>query len=122
MVVRLAVLDIEHVATLLGQLTELARAREDTELAAFCRQWQRTITPDVKATRTTAIALGAWPDRAAAPLDQSPLGKAAHRVGWALGAVGETVDRFTPARLGGTREAEQPEGQAEQTESQAREA
>jgi hypothetical protein len=122
MVMRLAVLDIEHVATLLGQLTELARAREDDELAAFCRQWQRTVTPDVKATRTTAIALGASPDRTAAPLDQSILGRTAHRVGWALGAVGETVDRFTPARLGGTREAEQTEGQAEQPVGQAREA
>ncbi len=122
MVMRLAVLDIEHVATLLGQLAELARARDDAELAAFCREWQRTVMPDVKATRTTAIALGASPDRAAAPLDQSVIGRAAHRVGWALGAVGETVDRLTPARLGGTREADQTEGQTEQPEAQAREA
>lgn len=119
MVMRLAVLDIEHVATLLGQLAELARAREDTELAAFCREWQRTIMPDVKATRTTAIALGASPDRAAAPLDRSVLGRAAHRVGWAVGAVGETVDRFTPARLGATRTTKPPEGRVEGSERQA---
>jgi hypothetical protein len=100
MVMRLAVLDIEHVATLLGQLAELALAREDTELTSFCREWQRRVMPDVKATRTTAIAVGASPDRAAAPLDQSVIGRATHRVGWAFGAVGEAVDRFTPARLG----------------------
>jgi hypothetical protein len=103
MVMRLAVLDIEHVATLLGQLAELALAREDNELTAFCREWQRTVMPDVKATRTTAIAVGASPDRAAAPLDQSVIGRATHRVGWAFGAVGEAVDRFTPTRLGGSR-------------------
>jgi hypothetical protein len=103
MVMRLAVLDIEHVATLLGQLAELALAREDTELTSFCREWQRRVMPDVKATRTTAIAVGASPDRAAAPLDRSVIGRAAHRVGWAFGAVGEAVDRFTPARLGGGR-------------------
>lgn len=121
MVMRLAVLDIEHVATLLGQLTELARAREDDELVAFCRQWERAVTPDVKATRTTAIALGASPDRAAAPLDQSVLGRTAHRVGWALGAVGESIDRLTPARLGGTRKPEQAEGEAKQPAARARE-
>jgi hypothetical protein len=103
MVMRLAVLDIEHVATLLGQLAELALAREDTELTAFCREWQRRVMPDVKATRTTAIAVGASPDRAAAPLDQSVIGRATHRVGWAFGAVGEAVDRYTPTRLGGSR-------------------
>jgi hypothetical protein len=120
MVMRLAVLDIEHVATLLGQLAELARARGDAELTAFCREWQGTLMPDVKATRTTAIAVGASPDRAAAPLDQSLIGRAAHRVGWAVGAVGETVDRFTPARLGRTRETEQPEAGAVQPEGKAR--
>src|SRR5918994_2254009 len=111
MVMRLAVLDIEHVATLLGQLAELAHARDDAELTTFCRKWQRTVMPDVKATRTTAIAVGADPDQAAAPLDRSILGRTTHRVGWAFGAVGETVDRFTPARftlarLVGTREKE----------------
>jgi hypothetical protein len=120
MVMRLAVLDIDHVATLLGQLAELARARDDTELATFCREWQRTVTPDVKATRTTAIAVGAAPDRAAAPLDQSIIGRTTHRVGWAFGAVGETVDRFTPARLGGAREPKRPADRAEQTEREAR--
>ena len=116
MVVRLAVLDIEHVATLLGQLTELARARGDTELTAFCREWQGTLMPDVKATRTTAIAVGASPDRASAPLDKSVIGRAAHRVGWAVGAVGETFDRFTPPRFGRSSEAEPPEAEARQPE------
>src|SRR5262249_25291042 len=38
-VVRAAVLDVEHVTTLLRQLAELARSRRDRDLAAFCDQW-----------------------------------------------------------------------------------
>jgi hypothetical protein len=122
MVMRLAVLDIEHVATLLGQLAELALAREDTELAGFCREWQRVVMPDVKATRTTAIAVGASPDIAAAPLDQSTIGKAAHRVGWAFGAVGEAIDRYTPSRPIRIRGAEEAEPESARAEEEVREA
>lgn len=93
MVMRLAVLDIEHVTTLLGHLAELADARADAELAAFCREWEGVMRPEVKAVRRAAIGLGASPDRAAAPLDASLLGRAAHGVGWVMGSVGEAVDR-----------------------------
>ena len=98
MVMRLAVLDIEHVATLLGHLAGLARARSDDELAAFCREWETSIRPEVESTRVAAISLGDSPDRAAAPLDESLLGRAAHGVGWVVGSVGEAVDRVTGLR------------------------
>jgi hypothetical protein len=39
LVVRFAVLDIEHLTTLLRQLAELARAREDRDLAGFCEEF-----------------------------------------------------------------------------------
>ncbi len=45
MVLRLAVLDIEHTATLLSHLAELARARGDDDLEAFCRKWRGTHPP-----------------------------------------------------------------------------
>lgn len=95
MVMRLAVLDIEHATTLLGHLAALADARADSELAEFCRGWQRQMRPEVKAVRKAAIGLGSDPDRAAAPLDDSALGRVAHGAGWVLGSIGEAVDRVT---------------------------
>ena len=93
MVMRLAVLDIEHITTLLAHLGELAGARGDDRLASFCDEWVGSMRPEVKAVRKAAVRLGRDPDRAAAPLDDSPFGRAAHGVGWVVGSVGETVDR-----------------------------
>lgn len=98
MVMRFAVLDIEHVATLLGHLAALAQAREDTMLASFCREWEAAVRPEVDATRYAAISIGESPDLAAKPLDESALGRAAHGVGWLLGSVGEAVDKVTGQR------------------------
>jgi hypothetical protein len=98
MVMRFAVLDIEHVATLLGHLGELAKARGDDEAASFCSGWESSIRPEVDATRAAAVLLGASPDLAAGPLDSSPLGRAAHGAGWVAGWVGETVDRLNAQR------------------------
>jgi hypothetical protein len=92
-VLRLAVLDVEHVATLLAHLAQLARARGDDGLERFCRKWEKVIRPDVDAVREAAIALGASPDRAGAAIDSSPLTRAAHGAGWVAGSVGEAVDR-----------------------------
>jgi hypothetical protein len=98
MVMRFAVLDIEHIRTLLRHLAALARARGDTGLAEFCDEWADTVKPEVKAVRQAAVNLGSSPDRAAAPIDGSLLGRTAHGVGWVFGAVGERVDRAS-ARL-----------------------
>lgn len=91
--VRWAVLDIEHVVTLLAQLAALAEARGDEDLAGFCRGWEKRLRPEVKAVRKAAVKLGGDPDRAAKPLDSSPLGQVVHRAGWALGTLGEWFDR-----------------------------
>jgi len=93
MVMRFAVLDIEHIRTLLRHLAGLARARGDTGMAGFCDEWADTVKPEVKAVRQAAVDLGSSPDRAAAPIDDSLLGRTAHGVGWIFGAVGEGVDR-----------------------------
>ncbi len=98
MVMRAAVLDIEHVATLLGQLGALAAARGDDELASFCRTSEASIRPEVEAVRVAAASLGDSPERTAAPLDSSLVGRAAHGAGWVLGAVGEAVDNVTGRR------------------------
>jgi hypothetical protein len=93
MVMRFAVLDIEHIRTLLRHLAALARARGDTGLAEFCDEWAEVVKPEVKAVRKAAVQLGASPDRASAPIDDSLLGRTAHGVGWVFGAVGEGLDR-----------------------------
>jgi hypothetical protein len=103
MVMRFAVLDIEHVTTLLAHLAELAAARGDEDLAAFCREWAATMRPEVKAVRKAAVSLGSDPERAAAPLDDSTLTRLAHGTGWVLGSVGETFDRVAGSLQGAKR-------------------
>jgi hypothetical protein len=103
LVLRMAVLDIEHVRTLLGQLTALARSRGDERAAAFCADWESRFSAEVDSTRLAAISMGEDPERAAAPLDDSLIGRAAHGAGWVLGSVGEAVDRVAGSR-GGSRE------------------
>jgi hypothetical protein len=106
MVMRLAVLDIEHVTTLLAHLRELSKARGDAELTSFCEEWAGAMRPEVKAVRKAAVRLGRTPDRAAAPLDDSAVGRAAHGLGWILGSIGEAVDRATAPAADEVRRAE----------------
>lgn len=90
---RLAVEDLEHVTTLLGYLAAVSETRGDAKLAEFCRSWERRMRRQVGAIRKAAIELGSDPDAAVRPLDPSPAGRAAHRVAWAVGSVGEWTDR-----------------------------
>jgi hypothetical protein len=92
---RLAVYDIEHIATLLSQLARMAKVRADADLREFDKSWAKRLRPQVKAVRAAAIELGEDPDRAAQPLDDSTVGHVVHRAGWAMGAVGEWFDRTT---------------------------
>jgi hypothetical protein len=94
LVVRFAVLDMEHVTTLLRQLAELARSRGDRDLAGFCDQWSARLESELGAVREAAVNLGTEPDRAAAPLDDSLTNRAVHGVGWVFGSIGEAVDRI----------------------------
>jgi len=100
MVVRFSVLDIEHITTLLRQLAELARSRQDRDLAGFCEEWAGRLEAQLGAVREAAVELGTDPDRAAAPLDDSLLNRAAHGVGWVFGSVGEGIDRIVGRRRG----------------------
>jgi hypothetical protein len=98
MVVRFAVLDAEHLTTLLRQLAELARSRQDRDLAGFCEEWAGRFESDLDAVREGAVELGTDPDRVAAPVDDSVMNRAAHSVGWAFGAVGEGIDQIAGRR------------------------
>jgi hypothetical protein len=99
LVVRSAVLDMEHVTTLLRHLAELARARGDRSMAGFCEEWAAgRLESNLDAVREAAVELGADPDRTSAPLDESVVNRAAHGVGWVFGSVGEAVDRVISRR------------------------
>jgi hypothetical protein len=95
---RVAVDDLEHVATLLAYLAAVSESRGDEELPEFCRSWERRLRRQVSAVRKAAIELGSNPDAAVEPLDPSPAGRAAHRVAWAVGTVGEWTDRQVARR------------------------
>ena len=100
LVVRFAVLDAEHVTTLLRQLAELARARQDNDLAAFCEEWGVRFEAKLDAVRQGAVELGSDPDRAGAPVTGAMLNRVAHSIGWTVGAVGEGIDRLVGRRRG----------------------
>ncbi len=95
---RTAVDDLEHVTTLLGYLAGVSETRGDPELPEFCRSWERRLRRRLNAVRKAAIELGRDPDAAVQPLDDSPAGRAAHRVAWTLGTVGEWTDRQVARR------------------------
>lgn len=98
---RLALEDLEHVATLLAYLATVSETRGDAELSEFCRSWERRLRRQLGAVRKAAVALGEDPDAAIEPLDPSPVGRAAHGAAYAAGSVGEWVDRQVARRRSG---------------------
>ena len=99
LVVRFAVLDAEHLTTLLRQLAELARARQDRDLAGFCEERAVRFESHLDSVRQAAVELGRDPDRVAAPVADSVVNRAAHSVGWTFGAVGEGIDKLAGRRF-----------------------
>jgi hypothetical protein len=90
---RTAILDVQHVVTLLGYQAALADTRGDEELARELRVHERALLSVERAARRAAASLGADPDAAIERLDAGPAGRAAHGVANAVGTVGEWVDR-----------------------------
>ena len=95
---RFAVEDLQHVVILLGYLETLTRAQDHGELAELVGRWERKLRRVESEVRRCVVALGADPDAAVEPLDSSPLGRAAHSANYAIGTVGEWVDRRTAER------------------------
>jgi hypothetical protein len=90
---RTAVLDVQHVVTLLGYQAALADTSGDDELARALRVHERALLSIERAARRAAVKLGAEPDAAIERLDPSPAGRLAHGAANAVGTVGEWVDR-----------------------------
>jgi len=97
---RHALLDVQHVVTLLGYLAALAGARGDDELRAFCAAGEERLAVHERALRDAIVALGGRPDEAVAPAVASAAGRAGQRVAASVGALGEWMDRRAVERRG----------------------
>lgn len=89
---RLAVADVHRLRVLLDYLAAIAESRDDEDLRDFDRSWERRLGRVEGPVRRAAAAIGADPDRAVEPIEPSGSGRAAHRVGYAIGSFGEWVD------------------------------
>jgi len=89
---RVAVLDVQHLSTLLGYLSALAATRGDEPLAGFHARWETRMRELEADARSAAVELGRDPSGAIVPADPSPLGRAGHQVAVAMGSAGEAID------------------------------
>jgi hypothetical protein len=89
---RAAVLDVQHLTTLLGYLGRLAATRGDEQLAGFHRGWEARLLELEAEARAAAIELGCEPAAAVVPAEQGPLGRAGHHVASVVGTAGEALD------------------------------
>jgi hypothetical protein len=96
---RAALLDLQHVTTLLGYTAALARTRGDVPLAAWHERWERRLRALEERGRAAAAALGADPQAAIAPAEGGPAGRAGARVGAVFGTIGEAIDNSPVGRL-----------------------
>jgi hypothetical protein len=96
---RFALLDLQHVTTLLGYTAALARTRGDAPLAKWHAGWATRLAALEKRGRAAAAALGADPDDAIAPADEGTVGRVGAQLGALVGTVGEAIDASPVGRL-----------------------
>lgn len=96
--VRLAALEARHTRILLSYLAAVGDARGASERASFCRRWEGELRSASEAVETSAAGLGADPDAALEPVDDSAAGRVAQRLAVGIGALGEWIDRRTAHR------------------------
>ena len=89
---RTAVLDVQHVTTLLAYLAELAATRGDAPLAAWERRWETRLRDLEASALAAAVALGRDPEGAIEPAEGSRRGRAGHSLASGLGTLGELID------------------------------
>jgi hypothetical protein len=89
---RVAVLDLQHVITLLDYLAALAEQRGDAVLAAWHRGWEARLREHEAAALAAVVALAEDPAAAIEPAEDSKTGRAGHGLANALGTLGERID------------------------------
>jgi len=98
---RFAVVDVQHVVTLLGYLASVSEANGNADLVDFCHTWEATMLEVEQGVRAAAVDLGQSPDYAVEPLHNSPVGRAAHGLAQGVvGGLGEWFDRRAGRRRG----------------------
>jgi hypothetical protein len=95
---RLAVLDVQHVTTLLAYLESVSAGVGTTDLAELCHEWHGELARVEERMRGAVVALGKDPDFAIEPLDPSMFGRAAHSAQYWFGTFGEWFDRRSAER------------------------
>jgi hypothetical protein len=90
---RMAVLDVQHVTTLLAYLESVCASTATVDLTELCHEWHGEMARVEERMRAAVVALGKEPDFAIEPLDDSVIGRAAHGVGYWVGTFGEWFDR-----------------------------
>jgi hypothetical protein len=91
--IRFAVLDVQHVTTLLAYLEAASAAAGTTDLAELCHEWHGELARVEERMRAAAVAVGKDLDYAIEPLDPSMFGRAAHSAQFWFGTFGEWFDR-----------------------------
>jgi hypothetical protein len=89
---RFALLDAQHVLTLVDYIAELSLADADPEAHAACAAWAGRLRDSERALRREAVGIGATPDAAVEPLSH------AQKIQFAIGWLGEASDRVRPRR------------------------
>lgn len=84
---RFALLDAEHLLTLVEYVGALSATEGDTELTDACAEWKAALQKPARAARRAAIGLGKTPDLAVEPLSKG------QKLGYLLGWLGEATDR-----------------------------
>jgi hypothetical protein len=98
---RFAVLDAQHVVTLLGYLAAVSETNGNDDLADFCRRWEAAMLEVEQHIRAAAVDQGSRPDEAVEPLHDSHVGRAAHGLAQGIiGGLGEWFDRRAARRRG----------------------
>jgi hypothetical protein len=94
-----ALLDLQHVTTLLGYTAALALTRSDESFAAWQAGWVDRFGVLEARGRAVAAAMGADPGAATAPADAGYVGRFGARLSATAGAVGEAIDHSPIGRL-----------------------
>jgi hypothetical protein len=96
---RTALLELQHLTTLAGYLSGLARSRGDEALAGRHDGWADRLRPLEERGRAIAVTLANDPEAAIAPADNGVLGRAGQHINAAAGSLGEAIDHSPLGRF-----------------------